>query len=71
MVRGLLWKGAEADLFRYKVPVTNTRKMSVHIKKVAKDMGADLVGVTYLHPAFVFEDDETEIRLNRNTNMPL
>jgi reductive dehalogenase len=60
MVRALLWKGAEANLFRYKVPVTDKGKMSAHIKDAAKDMGADLVGITYLHPAFVFENDRDE-----------
>jgi reductive dehalogenase len=58
MVRALLWRGCEAPVFKYKVPVEDAKKMSSHIKAFAKDLGADLVGITYLHPAFVFENDK-------------
>jgi ferredoxin len=57
MIRALLWAGCEAPVFKYKVPVSDKKKMSLHIKDFAKDLGADLVGITYLHPAFVFEND--------------
>jgi len=57
MLRALLWEGCEAKIFNYKVPVSDKRKMSSHIKEVAKEFGADLVGITYLHQAFVFEND--------------
>jgi reductive dehalogenase len=58
MVRALLWPGCEAPVFKYKVDVKDIKKMSTHIKAFAKELGADLVGITYLHPAFIFENDK-------------
>lgn len=57
MVRALLWPGCEAEVHEYKVPVSDKKKMSSHIKEIAKEFGADLVGITYLHQAFIFEND--------------
>jgi reductive dehalogenase len=57
MVRALLWKGCEAQVFKSQVPVSDKKKMTSHIKQVAKEFGADLVGISNLHPAFVFEND--------------
>lgn len=57
MVRALLWPGCEAKVHEYRVPVSDKEKMSSHIKDVAKELGTDLVGITYLHQAFVFEND--------------
>ena len=56
MLRAFLWKACEADVFKWKINVSDKEKMSSHIKEVAKYFGADLVGITYLHPAFVYED---------------
>jgi reductive dehalogenase len=57
MIRAFLWRGCEAPVFKYKVAVDDKTKMSSHIKQVAKEFGADLVGITRLHRAFVFEND--------------
>jgi len=56
MVRALLHPGCNAPVFPYRVPVEDKKKMTQHIKKLARELGADLVGITYLHPAFVFEN---------------
>lgn len=56
MIPALLWNACEADVFKWKTEVSDKKKMSAHIKEVAKYLGADLVGITYLHPSFVFED---------------
>jgi reductive dehalogenase len=57
MVRAHLWNGCEPEVFKYRVPVDDKKKMSRHVKAVAREMGADLVGITHLHEAFVFEND--------------
>lgn len=66
MVRAHLWNACEAPVFKYKVPVKDKKKMASHIKKFAKELGADLVGITYLHPAFIFETDREGGPLNIN-----
>lgn len=56
-ILSLLREGCEANVFKWKVPVLDKKKMSLHIKQAAKELGADLVGITYLHPTFVFKTD--------------
>ena len=64
MIRARLWGAFEAEVFGYQVPVKDKKKMASHIKKIAKEFGADLVGITYLHPAFVYEDTQNGEPLN-------
>jgi len=59
MLRAHLWSICEPKPLKWKAEVTDTAKMSSHIKEVARYMGADLVGITKLHEAFIFENDRS------------
>ncbi|HME45889.1 MAG TPA: reductive dehalogenase domain-containing protein [Syntrophorhabdales bacterium] len=60
MLRAHLWKACEPKPLSWKASITDTKKMSAHIKETAKYLGADLVGITHVYEAFAFANDRNE-----------
>jgi len=57
MIRAHLWELCEPKVFRWQANVYDKQNMSLHIKKIARYFGVDLVGITRLYKEFAFEDD--------------
>jgi ferredoxin len=57
MLRAHIWEVCQPDVFMWQAKVYDESRLSIHIKEIAKYLGADLVGITKLYDAFVFADD--------------
>ncbi len=53
-INTLLRKGKPGAVNPRRLPVNDAKAMSRHIKKAARDFGADVVGIGKTHPAFLY-----------------